>query len=59
MKFKKTNEPISIKNGTWFYIDGKKLSVVHEIRDTRTPHNYYIRTDIIDIPFRKFLATAK
>ena len=48
-------QPIRISEEVWMYVEKTHLSVIHEIRDTRTPYKDYIRIDEIKIPFRKFI----
>jgi hypothetical protein len=47
MRLKCQKEPITINRDTWCYLEGKKVSLVHEVRDK---DRVYQRTITINLP---------
>lgn len=49
MKLKNLRTPITINKVSWCYVEGNKVSVIHEVRDEDST---YHRTIHIKIPLR-------
>lgn len=49
-------EPIEINDNNWYYEEEKYITVIHEVR---YPDGSYIRTDAINIPWKRLLESIR